>query len=175
MLSYNALISFFHHFTDKSRRTEAKPNATNSIYSNLWTSYKSPTYRPFLFPMEFLTRLWVKIKVIVCRFTYFHHTYILSFHIYIPQMLKRKQERIHGNLFQAIDYYSQENLHNKRILLCSQKHSEYAIIEDTKWIYAGDYIVYLLLLRLIIICFFLYLGKMSRKTFTICWKRKWFS
>ena len=93
----------------------------HSIYSNLWPSYKSPTYRPFLFPMEFLTRLWVKIKVIVCRFTYFHHTHILSFHIYIPQMLKRKQERIHGNLFQAIDYNSSENLHNKRILHCTYK------------------------------------------------------
>ena len=133
---------------------QKKPSQTQQhpIYSNLWPSYKSPTYRPFLFPMEFLTRLRVKIKVIVCRFTYFQHTHPIFSYLY-SRNVKKETGKDSWKFIQAIDYNSQEDLHNKRILLCSQKHSEYAIIEDTKWIYAGDYIVYLILLRLIIISF----------------------
>ena len=133
---------------------QKKPSQTQQhpIYSNLWPSYKSPTYRPFLFPMEFLTRLRVKIKVIVCRFTYFQHTHPIFSYLY-SRNVKKETGKDSWKFIQAIDYNSQEDLHNKRILLCSQKHSEYAIIEDTKWIYAGDYIVYLILLRLIIIHF----------------------
>ena len=150
---------------------QKKPSQTQQhpIYSNLWPSYKSPTYRPFLFPMEFLTRLRVKIKVIVCRFTYFQHTHPIFSYLY-SRNVKKETGKDSWKFIQAIDYNSQEDLHNKRILLCSQKHSEYAIIEDTKWIYAGDYIVYLILLRLIIIHFFLYLGIWKSTNFTGCLK-----
>ena len=120
MLNGNALIYFF-VFANKSRlkRTQAKRN--NILFTAIYGRHiNRPHIAHFIFPMESLTRLSVKIKVIVCRFTYFHHTHPIFSYLY-SRNVKKETGKDSWKFIQAIDYYSQENLHNKRILHCTHK------------------------------------------------------